>query len=110
MPTNATIAGELGELFADIRRNLGLNQTEFAAAIGISRTYVAYIEGGRHMPSEDVLLRLSKVLPPALRKNMRDVAGARSAGLTDPQFSKVIRAARAAMLGASLGEFSRARK
>ena len=35
----------------EFREKLGLTQTEFAAKVGVSQRYIAFIEGGKRTPS-----------------------------------------------------------
>ena len=43
----------------EIREDLGLNQTEVAKKIGITQRNYSYIETGRTMLTEDILVKLA---------------------------------------------------
>lgn len=45
-----------------LRRERGLSQDEFAALIGIHRTYQNHLEGRRRNPTIDVIERMMKAL------------------------------------------------
>lgn len=51
---------DLAMLVVELRKYLGLSQVAFAAAVGISPTYVGQIERGIHIPSEDVINLICK--------------------------------------------------
>lgn len=58
MPTEDFSIHALGKRVAEIRGNL--KQKEFAATIGVSRSYVGNIEQGITMPSLEVLINICR--------------------------------------------------
>lgn len=50
----------LPKLVADLRRRSGLNQSGFARACKVSRSYISLLELGRRLPSMEVLRRILK--------------------------------------------------
>ena len=59
---NATLPKIVGARISKKRRGLGLTQEELAFKVGVSRVYIGYIEQARHVPSWEVLQKLSKIL------------------------------------------------
>lgn len=49
---------KLGDLLRGIREELGVNQAEMAALLGVDQTAVSKYEGNRILPSVEILLRL----------------------------------------------------
>jgi transcriptional regulator with XRE-family HTH domain len=81
-------------LCRDARTMLDITQAELAAAVGVSRPYIARIEAGRANPSLDVVERIGSALglelqllrrPPALMNGprQRDAVHARCSGHVD---------------------------
>ena len=56
------VSQRIGKRVAKIRRAAGLTQEALAKRIGISREYVARIEGGHHEPSLTTLVKVAKAL------------------------------------------------
>lgn len=50
----------IGERIKTLRTQLGLNQTDFGASIGLAQTSVAAYEVGRRMPLEAVILNICR--------------------------------------------------
>ena len=72
------IAGliESGDDVADLRRFVGLTQTQFAEAMGISVHTLRYWEQGRRRPEGPAigLLRIAARHPRIIRENVKSVA------------------------------------
>ena len=49
---------DIGRAIAEIRREMGLTQTEFAQRIGLNRNYLAAIEAGRSGRLLELMLRV----------------------------------------------------
>jgi transcriptional regulator with XRE-family HTH domain len=54
---------ELAERIRDVRLELGLNQTEFAAEVGVSSSTCSQWENGTFAPRKALLERISRVVP-----------------------------------------------
>lgn len=52
----------LGQKLRELRDKLDLSLRECASQIGVSAPFLSDIELGRRMPSDDVLIRMAKVL------------------------------------------------
>ena len=52
---------EIGARMKEVRTSLGLSQSAFAAALGISRSALSKLESGENTPSERTLLLVSRV-------------------------------------------------
>lgn len=52
----------MGKKIQKIRKGLRMTQEEVAERVGISATYLGFIEQGRYMPSLEVLEKIAKVL------------------------------------------------
>lgn len=52
----------LGEIIRNLRKELGVSQTEFANMIGISRTYLSDLENCRKSPSIDTAKKIASKL------------------------------------------------
>ena len=52
----------IGKKVKKIRKGLKMTQEEVAERVGISATYMGYIEQGRYTPSMQVLEKISKIL------------------------------------------------
>ena len=50
----------LGWKIQKLRKQLDLTQEEFAHRLGISRTYMGYIEQGRESPSLKLLIKMAR--------------------------------------------------
>lgn len=53
---------KIGGFIKEIRKEEGLNITELANKAGISRPYLSQIESGKRIPSNDLLLQISRAL------------------------------------------------
>ena len=64
------------ELIADIRKSKGMNQTEFAEVIGVTRQMVSLLESGKRKPGRKTLKALVTVATPeqaqAILNELRD--------------------------------------
>ena len=45
-------------IFTEYRKDTGLNQLEFARAMGLSQGQVSLIEAGTNQPTADIILRI----------------------------------------------------
>ena len=45
-------------IFAEYRKDTGLNQVEFARAMGLSQGQVSMIEAGTKQPTADIVLKI----------------------------------------------------
>jgi len=52
----------MGKKIQRIRKDLRMTQEDVAERVGISSTYMGFIEQGRYMPSLEVLEKIAKVL------------------------------------------------
>ncbi|MDU6340735.1 helix-turn-helix transcriptional regulator [Clostridium sp. NSJ-49] len=57
-----SIAKEIGKEVKKARKENGLTQQDLSQKVSISRSYIADIEGGRYIPSVEILISLSKEL------------------------------------------------
>ena len=62
MHGNAKLPKSLGKKIQKKRKDLGLTQDELAEKVGISLTYMGFIEQGRYAPSLEVLNKIAKAL------------------------------------------------
>lgn len=62
MRKNAKLPKTVGEKIQRIRKRNKLTQEKLAEKVGISTTYMGFIEQGRYAPSLEVLEKLSKAL------------------------------------------------
>ena len=62
MHGNAKLPKSLGKKIQRKRKDLGLTQDELAEKVGISLTYMGFIEQGRYAPSLEVLNKIAKAL------------------------------------------------
>lgn len=62
MRKNAKLPRTLGTKIQKIRRTRHLTQIELAEKVGISSTYLGFIEQGRYAPSLEVLEKIAKRL------------------------------------------------
>ena len=53
---------KLGKNIAKLRKQKGYTQEVFSEKVGISLTWLSYIEIGYHKPSLDVIYKMAKVL------------------------------------------------
>ena len=51
-----------GILITDLRVALGITQTEVARSCSVSKAHMSHIEQGKEVPSDELCMRLSKVL------------------------------------------------
>lgn len=61
MRKNAKLPKVLGKKIQKRRKEIGLNQDELGARVGISRAYMGYIEQGRYAPSLEVLEKIARI-------------------------------------------------
>jgi transcriptional regulator with XRE-family HTH domain len=54
-----------GEEIAALRKSLNLTQRPFSKALGVSETYVSYLENGKREPSKTLCLLLDSLKPKA---------------------------------------------
>lgn len=73
-----------GQFIARHREQRGLTQAALAEAVGISRPYLAQIEGGKRLPSDEVTERLLILSGASMQAFMNEVVGA---ALTEEQSS-----------------------
>lgn len=57
-----SIAKEIGKEVKRARRENGLTQRDLSKKVSVSRSYIADIEGGRYIPSTELLISISKEL------------------------------------------------
>lgn len=69
MRKNAKLPKVLGKRLQRIRKRMKITQEQLAEKIGISTTYMGYIEQGRYAPSLEVLQKIVK----ALGVKMKDI-------------------------------------
>lgn len=62
MRKNATLPKILGKKIQKKRKLLEMTQEDMAYKVGISRSYMGYIEQGRYAPSLEVLEKIAKIL------------------------------------------------
>jgi len=58
----------LGRRIHDLREKQGMSQEQVAEQVGISRTYLAYLETGTRTPSLKILAKLATVLAVSLKE------------------------------------------
>ena len=52
---------DFAEVLKKQRKQVGVNQKDFAKAIGVSRAAVSLYESGQRLPSEKVLLKIASI-------------------------------------------------
>ncbi len=57
------VALDLGERIKEVRLERGLNQAEFAAQLGVSRSYLSEAERGKGKPSVEMLVGIATEYP-----------------------------------------------
>lgn len=57
------ISNDLGRRIRQVRSELGLNQTEFAAVVGVSISTMSHWESGTFVPRKSLLERIAQVVP-----------------------------------------------
>lgn len=62
MRQNAKLPKSLGKKIQRKRKDIDLTQEQLAEKVGISLTYMGFIEQGRYAPSLEVLNKIAKVL------------------------------------------------
>jgi transcriptional regulator with XRE-family HTH domain len=62
----ATIKERFGERVQKLRKEMGISQEEFAARVGVHRTYMGFIERGERNPSLTKIYKISSVLKVSL--------------------------------------------
>jgi transcriptional regulator with XRE-family HTH domain len=56
-----------GDTIRKLRRLQELSQADLAKQIGISQSYLSYIESGKRTPSEEVVKKLIKAFNPSIK-------------------------------------------
>ncbi|AQS92095.1 transcriptional regulator [Gluconobacter albidus] len=51
---------DIGQRIKKLRRDLGLKQADFVAALDISRSYLSKIESGKEQPGRELLLKIAQ--------------------------------------------------
>lgn len=67
-PHDADLQKRLGQAIQSNRRTKGFTQLELADRIGVGRSTIANLEGGRYLPSGLTLLRLVRLLDLDIRQ------------------------------------------
>lgn len=62
MRKNAKLPKKLGKRIQKLRKKADLTQEQLAEKIGISRSYMGYIEQGRYSASLEVLEKITRAL------------------------------------------------
>jgi DNA-binding XRE family transcriptional regulator len=62
MRKNARMPKALGKKIQKVRKGMKITQEQLAEKVGISTTYIGYIEQGRYAPSLEVLEKIAKHL------------------------------------------------
>lgn len=65
----------LGSVLRERRSDLGLSQEDFAAEVGLHRTYIGSVERGERNIGIDNLLRIADALGVCLSELIRDAEG-----------------------------------
>lgn len=60
------------ELFQQIRKSMGMNQSEFARALGITPQMVSHIETGKRQPGRQTIAGLFAVANAQQRQQLQD--------------------------------------
>lgn len=61
-PADASLGPRVGANVVTLRKQRGLSQAALAAAAGMAAPNLSRLESGRHVPTLDILLRVSKAL------------------------------------------------
>jgi transcriptional regulator with XRE-family HTH domain len=61
-PADASLGPRVGANIITLRKQRGLSQAALAAAAGMAAPNLSRLESGRHVPTLDILLRISKAL------------------------------------------------
>jgi len=89
----------IGSALKDIRQNVaGRRQSEVAESLGISQTYLSQVEGGKKIPSQEVVEKLCKAykvpMPIVIWKGMElkdiDKSKQRAFGLIKPIIDDIL--------------------
>ncbi len=59
---------DFGKRIADVRRKKGITQEKLAFAVGVSPTYIGFIENGKRNPTIMNIYKISKVLNISLKE------------------------------------------
>jgi len=62
MRKNAQLPKSLGKKIQKLRKNKNMTQAELAEKVGITTTYLGFIEQGRYAPSLEVVEKISRRL------------------------------------------------
>lgn len=62
MRKNAVLPKTIGKKVKKRRTSLGLTQEELAEKVGISRTYMGFVEQGRNVPTLETLEKIARAL------------------------------------------------
>lgn len=62
MRKNARLPKVLGKKMQRIRKKLSITQEQLAEKVGVSTTYIGFIEQGRYAPSLEILEKIAKHL------------------------------------------------
>lgn len=65
-PADASLGPRVGANIVSLRKQRGLSQAALAAAAGMAAPNLSRLESGRHVPTLDILLRISKALDVSL--------------------------------------------
>lgn len=70
-PADASLGPRVGANIVSLRKQRGLSQAALAAAAGMAAPNLSRLESGRHVPTLDILLRISKALNGSLTVLLR---------------------------------------
>lgn len=62
MRKNARMPKALGKKIQKIRKGMKMTQEDLAEKVGVSTTYIGFIEQGRYAPSLEILEKIAKHL------------------------------------------------
>lgn len=62
---------QTGQMIREARKKAGLNQTKLGELLGVSQNYVSMLEGGKRIPSLDMLRRIAIVLNKKLNLKLK---------------------------------------
>lgn len=62
MRKNSPLPKVLGKRIQKARKQIGITQEKLAEKVGVSTTYIGFIEQGRYAPSIEVLNKIANVL------------------------------------------------
>lgn len=64
----SSAAGNISAMLAHARKEAGMTQTQLAAKVNSSKSYISRIEHGKFVPSADLFLRMMRALGYNLKK------------------------------------------